>query len=137
MLDAVLSYLPLYYEGKVLFLLWLHHSLGAGVLFARFVQPLLAPHTARIDETAAFVLARAKNLKMEDATAALEFVVARAQGLVAAPAAKAGTPAKAAARKPLAESPSATALTGADDKAEEEVVFDDEVVVESEGKKEQ
>lgn len=49
--DVTLFWLPLYYEVKLLFVVFLWHpkTKGAVYLFDRFMQPLLRTHEARID----------------------------------------------------------------------------------------
>ena len=44
---------PLYYEGKLLFVLWLWQSSsnGAGTLYSRMVSPLLKQHEGTIDQS--------------------------------------------------------------------------------------
>ncbi|KAK9831985.1 hypothetical protein WJX81_006350 [Elliptochloris bilobata] len=50
-LDWLVFWVPLYYEGKVLFVLWLWHpkTRGAEYLYQHTVQPLLSKHEATID----------------------------------------------------------------------------------------
>ena len=43
---------PLYYEGKLLFVLWLYHpsTNGAALVYARLLSPLLRQHEPAIDQ---------------------------------------------------------------------------------------
>lgn len=45
---------PLYYEGKLLFVLWLYHpsTNGAGLIYGRVLAPLLKQNEATIDQAA-------------------------------------------------------------------------------------
>ena len=46
---------PLYYEGKLLFVLWLWHPStgGAGLIYSHLLLPLLKQNEATIDQTSA------------------------------------------------------------------------------------
>lgn len=68
MVDMVGEYLPLYWEAKVAFFVWLtvDKYKGATYLFDRYAKKALGDKTAAIDEQIDFLAARAKNFKVED-----------------------------------------------------------------------
>jgi len=49
-LDVFVSWLPFYYEGKILFMVWLMMGGGARMVFRQFLKPTLALHEDKIDE---------------------------------------------------------------------------------------
>merc|ERR1711871_1838987 len=53
--DILISWLPLYYETKLLLMLWMVHpkTRGAQKLYEQFIQPTLAHHEAQIDASLA------------------------------------------------------------------------------------
>ena len=54
-LTWTLRRVPLYYEGKLLFVLWLYHpsTNGAALVYGRLVQPLFRQHEGTIDQASA------------------------------------------------------------------------------------
>ena len=65
--DMIGAYVPLYFEAKLLFVLWLSTTRfqGATLLCEKYVKPFLKTHESKIDEQIAFVSARAANFKVE------------------------------------------------------------------------
>lgn len=49
-LDLFVSWFPFYYEGKILFMLWLMWGGGSRAVFRQFLKPTLALHEGKIDE---------------------------------------------------------------------------------------
>lgn len=77
------SFVPMWYELKILAAAWLavDKYQGASVLCTNYVEPFLTKHEARCDETLSFAVAKAQDLKVEDARALVEFVKAKASAL--------------------------------------------------------
>ena len=97
--DMIGAYVPLYFEAKLLFVLWLSTTRfqGATLLCEKYVKPFLKTHESKIDEQIAFVSARAANFKVEDVGAAVNWITAKAETLANAK--------PAAAKPPLPPSP--------------------------------
>lgn len=49
-LDVFTSWLPFYYEGKILFMVWLMMGGGARMAFRQILKPTLALHEGKIDD---------------------------------------------------------------------------------------
>jgi len=62
-LDTFVFWIPLYYEAKLLFVVWLWHPSfkGAGSLYNNTLQPLLSAHEAQIDRQVADLRALASD----------------------------------------------------------------------------
>ena len=119
--DMVGSMLPFYWEARVVFALWLvaDKFKGATFLCVKYVEPALATHQATIDAQIDFVVARAKDLNVEDVRKLAEWAQAQASG-------KAAKPAAAAAKKAVEKKAA----------AKEQVDTPDDVVDVAEAKKE-
>ena len=107
--DAVGAYLPFYYEGKLLLVLWLSADKfqGATFLCKKHVEPFLAAHQAAIDEQLDFLVSRAKNLKVEDMRSLVEWAQTKGGELAggAAIASAKAAPAKAKAKPEQEDKP--------------------------------
>merc|ERR1712166_1380232 len=67
-LDVFVSWLPFYYEGKILFMVWLMMGGGARMVFRQFLKPTLALHEDKIDEQFEMM----KNRQLKDGTACIK-----------------------------------------------------------------
>ena len=118
--DPIGSMMPLYFEAKVAFFLWLtvDKFQGATYLTQKYLVPFLTTHQGFIDEKIDFVVAKAKTLKAEDLRAAVEFVQTKAKN----------APAAAAAAKAAVEKTGKTFAKAADqmDKPEEPEIVEKE-----------
>lgn len=136
--DMVGAYLPLYYEAKLAFMLWLstERFQGATVLCQKYVEPLLLKNQSTIDEQIAFASSRLANFKVEDVGALVtwltEMAGKNAPAAVAAPAAK---PAAAAPAKPAAAPKEAQKEAPQEPDETHETVSDDAVDVSDDAKK--
>jgi len=100
-LDLVGAYLPLYYEAKLAFMVWLvaERFQGATVLCKKYVEPLLLQHQGAIDEHLTLASSKLANLKIEDVGAMVNYVTEMASK--AQPSATAAAkPTAAAAKSP-------------------------------------
>jgi len=81
--DTLLSWVPLYWDAKVLFVLWLQapYTQGATILYKSRVQPLLAKHEGAIDEKVNRAKSRVLNLRFEDVQPIIAWFAARATEL--------------------------------------------------------
>jgi len=75
-LDLCSGFIPLYFEAKVAFVLWLSldQYQGASLLCKKYLEPLLMQHQNTIDETLVFAVKRVKSLKAEDVRTLVDWV---------------------------------------------------------------
>jgi receptor expression-enhancing protein 5/6 len=73
--DLLISWVPLYYEAKVAFVLWLQlpYFNGASQLYGGKVQPFLETYEEKIDATVTTSLEKVKNIKADDLKVAYQF----------------------------------------------------------------
>lgn len=81
-LDFLGSFLPFYYEAKLLFVLWLcvDKFKGATFICQKYLEPFLATHQGKIDEHLDFLVARAKDFKVDDLRTLVDWAQAQANG---------------------------------------------------------
>lgn len=80
--DYVGSFLPFYWEARIAFAFWLvaDKFKGATFLCEKYLQPFLATHQSTIDAQIAFVMARVKDLRVEDVRAMAEWAQSQYSG---------------------------------------------------------
>jgi len=102
--DGIGAYLPLYFEAKLLFVLWLcvGRFKGATYLCEKYVEPLLIAHQGKIDEQISLVTSRASNFKVEDLGTIVNWLTTKVETLAKA-APKGPPPKNTPAAKPAAE----------------------------------
>ena len=88
-IDAVGAYVPLYFECKVAFVLWLalDRFQGASLLCNKYVEPLLSENESAIDEKVEFLAHRFRNLKADDVRTLVEWAQAQGGAIATAKAA--------------------------------------------------
>jgi hypothetical protein len=111
MLDFLSAWIPLYYEAKLAFALWLSldRFKGATVLSSEYLEPFLLTHQSLVDDTLVLVQKKVTNLKSDDVRSMIDFCSAKVQELC-------GGSAMSAAATPAAVSKSAKASTEKCDK---------------------
>jgi receptor expression-enhancing protein 1/2/3/4 len=84
LLDIFVSWMPLYYEAKLLFVIWLWHpkSRGAVYLYTHTLQPLLLAHEATIDQKLEEFKAMGGDFVSGNFSKAMQFIQANAYGAV-------------------------------------------------------
>lgn len=131
-LDLVFSaWMPLWYEAKLAFLLWLQpiRFNGAALLYGKYVEPFLVKQAPFLDEQAAIAMKRVKNINVDDLQKAIDWVSTNGQSLASSVmggppptpmATEPSKPAEAQREKPASPEPE-------DDTGSEEVVSVDDV----------
>jgi len=96
MVDIVGEFLPLYYEAKIAFALWLVHDSfkGATFLFDKHLKPVLETKEKAIDEQLDFAFKKVKALKVDDLRILAEWAQTQAKGVGAKGVAEATVAAK-------------------------------------------
>jgi len=98
------SWFPMWYEFKLLFVLWLQPTYfsGATMLYEKYLEPMIASKSEFIDEQADFVLKRTKNLSADDLTLLIDLVTTKGREIVGGVKPAASPPAAAAPAAPAA-----------------------------------
>uniref|UniRef100_A0A7S4EV21 Receptor expression-enhancing protein n=1 Tax=Chrysotila carterae TaxID=13221 RepID=A0A7S4EV21_CHRCT len=83
-MDILISWAPLYYDFKVLFVLWLQlpYTQGAAVLYRGYIQPWLVKHQGQIDGAVAKAFSKANDLSLADVQALAELLMSKTLELV-------------------------------------------------------
>ena len=88
-IDGVGAYVPLYYECKIAFVLWLalDRFQGATLLCSKYVTPFLSENESVIDEKVEMLAHRFRNLKADDVRNLVEWAQAQGGAIATAKAA--------------------------------------------------
>jgi len=81
--DVLISWLPFYYDAKVLFIVWLQHpyTQGAVLLYGKYVEPALQQHQPVIDEHMSRAWGRVQTFGWKDVQSIIDFALGKMNDL--------------------------------------------------------